>query len=208
MRKIRKFKISLHYKEILRRIKSAEVDLNAAGFTSESALAVFISSLHQAADTGVLYEFNEGSCLELVSAGFEHKGAFSLCLITLGKKLEEQLACITNMSQLTIANIAVYEFLRTALNFVIDLLKEEAEKDNLAPLNMELLSAPIFSYGVEPKFLREAKHLDITLVKKVLPDLLKRLEAQKINVSFEGDTLTPKATVAFVIPWVKKKGKK
>ncbi len=208
MRKIRKFKISLHYKEILRRIKSAEVDLNAAGFTSESALAVFISSLHQAADTGVLYEFNEGSCLELVSAGFEHKGAFSLCLITLGKKLEEQLACITNMSQLTVANIAVYEFLRTALNFVVDLLKEEAEKDNLAPLNMELLSAPIFSYGVEPKFLREAKHLDITLVKQVLPDLLKRLEAQKINVSFEGDTLTPKATVAFVIPWVKKKGKK
>ena len=208
MRKIRKFKISLHYKEILRRIKSAEVDLNAAGFTSESALAVFISSLHQAADTGVLYEFNEGSCLELVSAGFEHKGAFSLCLITLGKKLEEQLACITNMSQLTIANIAVYEFLRTALNFVIDLLKEEAEKDNLASLNMELLSAPIFSYGVEPKFLREAKHLDISLVKKVLPDLLKRLEAQKINVSFEGEILAPKATVAFVIPWVKKKGKK
>ena len=208
MRKIRKFKISLHYKEILRRIKSAEVDLNAAGFTSESALAVFISSLHQAADTGVLYELNEGSCLELTSAGFNHQGSFSLCLITLGKKLEEQLACITNMSQLTVANIAVYEFLRTALNFVVDLLKEEAEKDNLIPLNIELLSAPVFSYGVEPKFLREAKHLDITLVKKVLPDLLKRLEAQKINVSFEGDILTPKATVAFVIPWVKKKGKK
>ena len=208
MQKIRKFKISLHYKEILRRIKSAEVDLNAAGFTSESALAIFISSLHQAADTGVVYEFNEGACLELTSTGFEHKGPFSLCLITLGKKLEEQLACITNMGQMTVANIAVYEFLRTALNFVIDLLKEEAEKDNLVSQNIELLSAPVFSYGVEPKFLREAKHLDITLVKKVLPDLLKRLEAQKIDVSFEEGVLSPKATVAFVIPWLKKKGKK
>lgn len=208
MRKIRKFKISLHYKEILRRIKSAEVDLTAAGLNSESALAVFISTLHQAADTGVVYEFNEGSVLELSSAGFQHQGPFSLCLITLGKKIEEQLACLTNMGQLIVANIAVYEFLRTALNFVVDLLREEAQKDNLVSLNIELLSAPVFSYGVEPKFLREAKKLDLTLVKKALPDLLKRLEAPKINVSFEGETLTPKATVAFVIPWQKKKGKK
>ncbi len=208
MRKIRKFKISLHYKEILRRIKSAEVDLTAAGFTSESSLAVFISNLHQAVDTGVVYEFDEGSVLELSSAGFQHQGSFSLCLITLGKKIEEQISCLTNMGQLIVANIAVYEFLRTALNFVVDLLKEEAQKDNLISQNIELLGAPIFSYGVEPKFLREAKRLDITLVKKVMPDLLKRLEAQKINVSFEGETLTPKATVAFIIPWQKKKGKK
>ena len=208
MRKIRKFKISLHYKEILRRIKSAEVDLTAAGFNTESALAVFISSLHQAVDTGVVYEFNEGSCLELSAAGFTHQGASSLCLITLGKQLENQIGCLTNMGQLTVANIAAYEFLRTALNFVVDLLKEEAQKENLVSQNIELLSAPIFSYGIEPKFLREAKHLDITLVKKVLSDLLKRVEAQKINVCFEEGSLTPKATVAFVIPWVKKKGKK
>ena len=208
MRKIRKFKISLHYKEILRRLKSAEVDLNAAGFTSESALAVFISSLHQAADTGVVYEFSEGSCLELVSAGFEHQGPFSLCVITLGKEIENQIACLTNIGQITVANIAVYEFLRTALNFVVELLKEEGQKENLITQNFELLSAPVFSYGTEPKFLREAKRLDTSLVKKALPDLLKRVEAQKINVSFENNALNPKATVAFVIPWLKKKGKK
>ena len=184
------------------------MDLAAAGFVSESALAVFISSLHQVVDTGVLYEFNEGSCLELNSAGFTHQGPFSLCTMTLGKKIEEQINCLTNMGQLTVANIAAYEFLRTALNFVVDLLKEEAKKEDLVTENIELLTAPVFSYGAEPKFLREAKHLDITLVKKVLPDLFKRLETQKINVKFEEGAVTPKATISFVIPWFKKKGKK
>lgn len=208
MRKIRKFKVAVHLKEIYRRIKSAQVDRNAAGLALESDLAVFITALHSDIEPGLVYELIDGNALELSTAGIERGGKFVLCALTLGSKIEEHLKTISNIQALTIANIIVSEFLRTAVIFTSDLIKEEALKEDLAPLDYEILYSPLFSYGGEPKFLREAKHIDRDFAGRALKAVLERLNAQKINVSYSGKQMQPAPTLVFILPFEKKKGKK
>ncbi|MDR0953284.1 MAG: hypothetical protein LBM71_03740 [Elusimicrobiota bacterium] len=208
MRKIRKFKVAIHLKEILRRIRLANIDTAAAGFSLESDLAVFISALHSALAPGVVYEFIEGQCLELSTAGIKHNDMFSICVITLGQKIELEAAKSANMQAMAIANIVLYEFLRTATTFVSDLIKEDAQKEDFTVDGYEILSSPVFGYIPEPKFLREAARVEPETARKVLPVLFDRLNAEKINVKFEDGKVEPKATIAFMMPWHKKKGKK
>lgn len=208
MRKIKKFKIAIHLKEILRRIRLANIDASAAGFPLESDLAVFIASLHKALHPGVVYEFVEGQCLELSTAGIKQEDRFSACIITLGKEIEDAVAQITNMQAAAIANIVIYDFLKTAVNFTVDLIKEDASKEDYIVDGYEVVSAPVFSYGPAPRFLREAKKVDPEAAKTAIPALFERLNAVKINVKFEEGRISPKATIVFIMPWYKKKGKK
>ena len=207
MRKIKKFKVAIHLKEILRRVKLANIDMAAAGFPLESDLAVFIASLHEALRPGVVYEFVEGQCLELSSAGIKQEERFSLCVITLGGEIEKA-AAIDNMQAAAAANIVIYDFLRTAVGFIADLIKEDAEKEECVTQGYELLYAPAFSYGPLPKFLREASKVEPEKAKAVLPAVFERLNASKINVTIEDGQVKPKATIVFIMPWYKKKGKK
>jgi hypothetical protein len=208
MRKIRKFKISVHLKEILRRIKLSQTDIKTAGFSDEKDLAVFISSLHRAVEPGVVYEFIEGRCMELASAGIQNSGVLGICALTLGDKIEEEISQIQNPQALAIANIVLYEFLRTAVIFAAGLIKDEAEKEDFIAEGYEILHSPVFSYGPEPKFLREAARVDAQIAQKVLPALFNRLNAQKINLKFTDGLVMPKATIVFMMPWHKKKGKR
>ncbi len=208
MRKIRKFKVAIHLKEILRRIKLSNIDPVAAGFSVESELAVFIASLHGDVEPGVVYEFIEGQCLEFSTAGIAQHDMFSVCVITLGGKLEQRVAEIQNTQTLAIANIVMYEFLRTAVTFVSDLIKEDAQKEDYTVNGYEILSSPVFGYVPEPKFLREAPRIEAQAAKKVLPLMFERLNASKINVSIREGGVLPKTTIAFIMPWQKKKGKK
>jgi hypothetical protein len=101
----------------------------------------------------------------------------------------------------------MYDFLRTAVAFVSDLIKDEAKKEDFITESHEILSSPVFSHVPEPKFLREAARAEAEVRNKVLPVLFERLNASKINVKFEDNTVFPKATIAFIMPWKKKKGK-
>lgn len=208
MRKIKQFKVAIHLKEILRRIKLADIDYAAAGFPLESDLAVFIASLHKTLRPGVVYEFIEGQCLELTGAGIKQQDRFSVCVITLGREIEEAAAKAENMQAAAIANIIVYDFLKTAVFFIADLIKEDAQKEDYITEGYELLYSPAFSYGPLPRFLREAVKIEPQAAKAALPLLFERLEASKINVKFENGEVSPKATIVFMMPWYKKKGKK
>lgn len=207
MRKIRKFKVAVHLKEIYRRIKSARADF-AAGFAPEGDLAVFITSLHGDIEPGLVYELIDGNALELSGAGIDCREQYVLCALTLGAKLEERLKTIADIQTLTVANIIVSEFLRTAVTFTSDLIKEEAKKEDLYPLDYEILYSPLFSYGGEPKFLREAKHIEPDRAVRALKAVLERLEAQKISVSYEDKIMQPAATIVFILPFERKKGKR
>ena len=207
MRKIRKFKVAIHLKEILRRVKLSNIDRNAAGLPLDSDVAVFISSLHAAVEPGVVYEFIEGQCLELSTAGINHSDMFSVCVLTLGPKIEEEIAQLTDVNAVAAANIIMYDFLRSAVHFVADLVKEEAKKEDYIIEGQEILYAPVFSHVPEPKFLREAPRIESEIAHRALPVLLARLNADKINVKYEDGKIMPKATIAFIMPWQKKKGK-
>jgi hypothetical protein len=208
MRKIRKFKVPVHLKEILRRVKLSQADIKAAGFSDEKDLAVFIASLHRAVDPGVVYEFIEGRCMELVSVGVENNGVLGVCALTLGSKIEEEINQIQNPQALAIANIILHEFLRAAVIFVSGLIKDDAEKEDFTVGGYEVLYSPSFSYGPEPKFLREAVRVDAQIAQKALPALFDRLNAQKINLKFIDGQTFPKTTIVFMMPWQKKKGKR
>lgn len=207
MRKIRKFKIILHYKEILRRLRGAGIDLRTAGFQDESELAVFLTSLHAALEPGVVYEFLEGQNLELEGLGLDYKMS-SLCALTLGEKIDQEISKIINPQALVIANIALMEFLRTAIMFMADVVSDDAKKEEFETESYTIIAVPQFNYSNQPKFIREAKQIEVFKAKELLPVLLGRLNGAKVGITYQEGQLLPKNTVVFVIPWKKKKGKK
>lgn len=207
MRKIRKFKIILHYKEILRRLRGAGIDLRTAGFQDESELAVFLTSLHAALEPGVVYEFLEGQNLELEGLGLDYKMS-SLCALTLGEKIDQEISKIINPQALVIANIALMEFLRTAIMFMADVVSDDAKKEEFETESYTIIAVPQFNYSNQPKFIREAKQIEVFKAKELLPVLLGRLNGAKVGITYKEGQLLPKNTIVFVIPWKKKKGKK
>ncbi len=207
MRKIRKFKIILHYKEILRRLRGAGIDLRTAGFQDESELAVFLTSLHAALEPGVVYEFLEGQNLELEGLGLDYKMS-SLCALTLGEKIDQEISKIINPQALVIANIALMEFLRTAIMFMADVVSDDAKKEEFETESYTIIAVPQFNYSNQPKFIREAKQIEVFKAKELLPVLLGRLNGAKVGITYQEGQLLPKNTIVFVIPWKKKKGKK
>ena len=207
MRKIRKFKITLHYKEILRRLRGAGIDLRAAGFQDESELAVFLTSLHSALEPGVVYELLEGQNMEISALGLDYKIS-SLCALTLGEKIDQEIAQIINPQALVIANIALMEFLRTAIMFMSDVVSDEAKKEEFETESYTIIAVPQFNYSSQPKFIREAKQIEVAQARELLPVLLDRLNGDKVGIKYQEGQLLPKNTIVFVIPWKKKKGKK
>lgn len=207
MRKIRKFKIILHYKEILRRLRGAGIDLRTAGFQDESELAVFLTSLHAALEPGVVYEFLEGQNLELEGLGLDYKMS-SLCALTLGEKIDQEISKIINPQALVIANIALMEFLRTAIMFMADVVSDDAKKEEFETESYTIIAVPQFNYSNQPKFIRESKQIEVFKAKELLPVLLGRLNGAKVGITYQEGQLLPKNTIVFVIPWKKKKGKK
>lgn len=207
MRKIKRFKIATRQKEILRKLLRTAEDLKQAGFEDEPALARFIAALAKELDPGTVYEFNQDAHWELDAATLVPKEMFSACAVTLGDKVERFLAQIDNPQRLILANTALYEFLRTAILFVTDLIKEQAAKEECDILDMQLVYVPALGVAAEPKLFREAVRLDKALADKTLPVLLEKLNSAKIDVSLQEGVLTPKATAVFLIPWQKKKKK-
>lgn len=209
MNKIRKFKIRPHQKEITRRVLKTGVDLKGAGLNSESALEEAVCSFASLLAPGLLYRFFDGHNEELLGAGLESKEMFSVCVLTLGRAPEEALAeCKDNPALQTVRGVAFADFLRTAVNFSADLVKEQAEKEEFEVGEVEILYSPVFSYGVEPKFLREAVVADKEVAARALPVLFNILETGKIDAAYEQGEVTPKSSVVFLVPWQKKKKRK
>lgn len=207
MRKIKRFKIATRQKEILRKLLRTAEDLKQAGFEDETALARFIAALAKELDPGTVYEFNQDAHWELDAATLIPKEMFTACAVTLGDKVQRLLEQIDNPQRLILANTALYEFLRIAILFVTDLIKEQATKEECETLDIQLVYSPALGVAAEPKLLREAVRMDKTLAEKTLPVLLEKLNSAKIDVALQEGTITPKATVVFLIPWQKKKKK-
>ena len=211
MRKIKRFKIPSRQREILRKLLRELPLLRRAGFASEAEVTAFILAIFKLLDPGVVYEFNQDAHWELDAESIIHKEMFSACAVTLGGQIEPFLQTLTNEDRKTTAMIVLLEFLRSAVTFVADLVKEQAQKEEFDTLDLQFVYLPPFGAAVAPKLLREAVRLENTLALKALPVILDKLSADKIDLSLpESGLLSPRLTAVFLVPWQKarKKGKK
>ena len=211
MRKIKRFKITSREREIYNRLMRELPLLRRAGFASQPQVAAFIQEIFKQIDPGVVYEFNQDAHWELDDQSVVHKEMFSACAVTLGYKLAPYLAALPNEDKRTVAKMVLLEFLKTAITFVADLIKEQAEKEECETLELQFVYLPPFGVAGAPKMLREAVKLDKTIADKALPVIIPNLHAEKIDVSLAPDnTLQPAYTAVFFVPWqkAKKKGKK
>ncbi|WP_424244766.1 hypothetical protein Dip510_002036 [Elusimicrobium posterum] len=209
MNKIKKFKISLRQKDIARRILRSNLDLKTAGIASDIELARFIVDVSKSLNPGVVYKLFKDDYEGLEAVGITARDIFSVCVVTLGEEIEEKLKEFEGNQTLQIAaNIALTEFLRTAFYFVSDLISDQAKKEEFETEGYELLYSPVFSYAPEPKFIAEAVRMDKEMALKAMPVLFESLNTAKIGVAVQEGEVTPKATIAFLIPWQKKKKRK
>lgn len=206
MRKIKRFKISTRQKEITRKVLRLGLDLPAAGLDGEIALMRFVLDLSKKIDPGTVYEFNENVLWDLGGEVAAAQGMFSACAVTLGKQVTDYSDSLPPANRL-IAQTVLFEFLRTAVLFVADLIKEQAEKEECETLEPQFIHVPKLGLAPEPKLFKESPRPDIQTAEKILPELLKRVNGEKIEVSLQEHTLTPPATAVFIVPWQKKKRK-
>ena len=209
MRKIKRFKIPSRQREILRRLLRELPLLRRAGFASEAEVTAFILSIFKLLDPGVVYEFNQDAHWELDDTSAIRKEMFSACAVTLGDKIEPFLAQIQNEDRKAAAIIVLLEFLKSAVSFVTELVKEQAQKEECEILDLQFVYLPPFG-AAAPKLLREAVRLENTLAQKALPVILEKLSAEKIDLSVSESVLSPRRSTVFLVPWQKnrKKGKK
>ena len=140
-----------------------------------------------------------------------HKEMFSACAVTLGDKLTPFLESLSNEDKRTVALTVILEFLKTAVLFVLDLVKEQAQKEECETLDLQFVYLPPFGTAGAPKMLREAVRVEKSMADKALPLILKHLNAEKIELSVqENGSLLPPYTAVFFVPWqkAKKKGKR
>ena len=209
MRKIKRFKISPRSREILNKLLREVPLLRRAGFQNQPEISAFIQTIFNLLDPGTVYEFNQDAHWELENEGIIHKEMFSACVVTLGDKLEPFLDSLPNDDKRTAALSVIFEFLKTAVLFVADLIKEQAEKEEFETLDLQFVYLPSFATAAAPKMLREAVRLENTVAAKALPVILEKLSASKIEVSQQENGLSPRLTAVFLIPWQKaKKGGK
>ncbi len=214
MRKIKRFKISPRQKEILRKLLRGGGLLRQAGFTSEMEVNAYILKAFSLLDPGVVYEFNQDAHWELDQDSTIHKEMFSACTVTLGPKIETflQEAQQVNPSRAIVAGTIILEFLKNAVIFITDLVREQAAKEEYEALEPQFVYLPPFGIAAPPKLFREAIRVEKTLAQKTLPLILEKLNAPKIDVTFteNKESLLPVYTTVFLVPWQKlrKKGKK
>ena len=206
MRKIKRFKISTRQKELSRKILRLGLDLPAAGLNGELELARFVLELAAQIDPGTVYELNENALWDLGNETIAAEGLFSACAVTLGEQATQYTQSLEGTKQL-IAYTVLFEFLRTAVLFVTDLVKEQAEKEEYEALEPQFVYVPKLGLAPEPKLFKEAPRTDIQTASKILPQLLQRVQAEKIDVSWDGQAPRPLLTSVFIIPWQKKKRK-
>jgi len=206
MNKIKKFKISLRRKSIAQKILRANLDLKAAGIDGEFELDKFIAGLYSSLNPGVVYALFDGAPADLAAFGLQNKEIFSACVVTLGSEIENNIAQMQNAQLQTAANIALSEFLRTAVHFSAELIKEQAEKEDFETEELEILYAP--SFALAQQFMADAPRTPPEIAAKIMPVIFEAVNTAKINVSLDDGVVSPKATAAFFAPWKKLKRKK
>lgn len=186
--------------------------MRQAGFSTELEVTQYILEGFATLNPGVVYEFNQDAHWELDAQNTVYKEMFTACAVTLGTKLEDwvEKAHQTAPARYIVAGTVAFEFLKNAISFVTDLIAEQAQKEEYETLPPQFIYLPPFGVTAPPKPLREAVRLEQALSAKILPVVLEKLNAQKVDITPGPQMPAPFYTAVFLVPWQKarKKGKK
>jgi hypothetical protein len=215
MRKIRRFKIPVHLREIYRRAARFPDDLAAAGLPSEKEFFEFVSVLAAEIEPGVVFDSYGKDCAIFTGLDIPQNRMFSAGITTLGPRLEAKIASLEVPAARKIAAIAAFEFMECAVDLIDELVTEEAAKENFVLTDKEVLLEPSLPPSVpsdgayRPRFLKNAKIYEGENRARALAALLEAVNAAKINVFFADGQPNPRLTTALLVPWLsrKKKGK-
>ena len=94
MRKIKRFKVPVYYKDLLRRLSRAPLNRESAGLADDAAAKEYISCLAGKMDSGVVFDTFEDNFPEAALAALRSGKVFSVCFVTLGKAISDSIASI------------------------------------------------------------------------------------------------------------------
>lgn len=210
MRKIKRFKITIHQKEIARRIARAKIDAALAGISDSVSQREFIFSLASEIEPSVVFETFEKGYEKLAFTPLVNRNIFSAAVITLGDNILNKIRSFEEPGLRKAGAVAVYEFMETAYKFVQDILEKEAGSENFILLSPEFLWLPKMP-GIEEaaqmaaSFEGKGTAMPPEDVKEISAPLLTELEADKINVLLNSDSeITPSFTVFYLASWQEK----
>ena len=213
MRKIRRFKIPVHFREIYRRAARFQSDLAAAGLPAEKEFFEFISVLAAEIEPGVVFDSYGKDCALFTGLDIPSNRMFSAGIATLGPKLEAKIASLELAPARKIAAIAAFEFMECAVDLVTELVTEEAAKENFILADKEILLEPTLPPSVpaegafRPRFMKNAVVYEGETRTRALAAVLEAINASKINVFFADGQPNPLLTAALLVPWLSKKKK-
>jgi hypothetical protein len=185
MRKIRDFKLHLHFKELRRRARRS-IDLAAAGANDDASFQAVLDRLAASARPAVMFE-SFGPEAETAKLSPIPGLAHTLGVGTLGPAIAPLIAEARAQSEargLLYELVAAYG-LEQIVHFVTDLLQDELETERceLSPIH----------YVVDPA---------------ALAAVLTALPGAKINVEIVEGRLAPEHTTAWCLSWIALRGRK
>lgn len=212
MRKIKRFKISVHHKEIARRIRKAGLDLPSAGIPDDIAFREFVAGLASGMEPAVVFDSFPSGSDEWKHITSMPGLAFSAGVVTLGAAVEEKLRPLHATEPAVAAKVALRVFLEDAVSFVLDLIQEEASREGLELGPIEYLALPpadpytsVLSDKAKSARPCEKNQNAGDSRPETLSALTRRLEASKIGVEWDCGNLRPEHTALFSVPWLSKR---
>ena len=211
MRKIKRFKVPVYYKDLLRRLSRAPLNRENAGLADDAAAREYISCLAGKMDSGVVFDTFEENFPEAAQAALKGGKVLSVCFVTLGKELGAHISSLQNPDEKHAAALIACGFFDNAAAFVVELLREEAARDTFELADMEILASPLLEDASPlapqlPRFLRDGARLSRENAASLLPLAFEKLNASKIGIELLPDgALYPQLSAAFLVPWIAKK---
>ncbi len=208
MKKIKKFKIPIYSHEVFRKAKKQKIDLENLGLSDSAAIKEYTSSLSVLLEPSTVFDYFEASHAHSKFLMPPKAAAYTCGIFTIGEKLDLKIETIENEDELKLIQVACAVFMSTGINFIKDLIANEASLESFELGDIDYLYKT-FDFSFAGRENELPKNPEENNSKEILVSTLKELQSEKIGVILdERGELKPKFTSAFTIGWFPKNKKK
>ena len=224
MRKIKKFKIPIYSYEILRKSRKAGADLGSVGLDNDRDFKEYVSQLASAIEPAVVFGYFPTDDPDTAVLSYREKKPLTIAMLTLGNAIYEKTCEETDESRKTVNITTVSVFAASAAKVISDIASQEAIPEGFelsepfyiysCPEQTRLSinagkkdnsSMPLFSIEQEEER-NDLNDQEMTLYRDDLTRaLFRRLEAGKIGMSLDGNSIMPKYSSIFAFEWIVRK---